>query len=60
MIYCIILAIFQSAVQRLEPVSNTCVAALPELLILGEKVLAQAFNNDENKLHTVSLAKSDS
>ena len=45
-----------SAVQRLEPIANTCVAAMPELLLLGEKVFKDGFNTregSESKGYTV-------
>lgn len=35
------------AVQRLEPIAATCVAALPELLLLSEKILAEGFKKNE-------------
>lgn len=45
-------------VQRLEPISATCVAALPELLLLSEKILTQAFEttgSSEPKRYTYKV-----
>jgi hypothetical protein len=45
-----------SAVQRLEPIANTCVASMPELLLLGEKVFKDGFKTregSESKAYTV-------
>ncbi|PVF98057.1 hypothetical protein CPB86DRAFT_873688 [Serendipita vermifera] len=38
-------------VQRLEPISNTSVAALPELLLLAEKIVAKGFTSKEQEDH---------
>ncbi|KAG8816309.1 hypothetical protein FRC17_000370 [Serendipita sp. 399] len=37
------------AVQRLEPILGTCVAALPELLILGDKILKERLGDGEGE-----------
>jgi hypothetical protein len=50
-----------SAVQRLEPLANTCGAAMPELLSLAEKVFKEGFRTNEGsepKSYTVCPSSS--
>ncbi|KAG8817232.1 hypothetical protein FRC18_000616 [Serendipita sp. 400] len=37
------------AVQRLEPISGTCMAALPELLVLGETILREKLGDGDSE-----------
>ncbi|KAG9055091.1 hypothetical protein FS842_003172 [Serendipita sp. 407] len=50
------------AVQRLEPISGTCMAALPELLVLGEKILREKLgdgDSESGRTYTVSTKRCD-